>query len=80
MSNSFNQTYKDLAIPYFNEVFLIVDDVLSLQRGFWVARLLKFYHNQNGWKIKSLMFFEKIQKILRILPLVKNGLCKMIGQ
>ncbi len=29
MSNSFNQTYKDLAIPYFNEVFQIVDDVLS---------------------------------------------------
>lgn len=29
MSNLFNQTYKDLAIPYFNEVFQIVDDVFS---------------------------------------------------
>jgi predicted nucleotidyltransferase len=29
MSNSSNQTYKDLAIPYFNEVFQIVDEVLT---------------------------------------------------
>jgi predicted nucleotidyltransferase len=29
MSNSSNQTYKDLAVPYFNEVFQIVDEVLT---------------------------------------------------
>jgi predicted nucleotidyltransferase len=29
MSNTSNQTYKELAIPYFNEVFIIVDEVLS---------------------------------------------------
>lgn len=26
--NSLNQTYKDLAIPYFKEVFDIIDEVL----------------------------------------------------
>lgn len=29
MSNSSNQTYKDLAVPYFNEVFRIVDEILT---------------------------------------------------
>jgi len=29
MSNSSNQTYKDLAVPFFNEVFQIADEVLT---------------------------------------------------
>jgi predicted nucleotidyltransferase len=29
MINTSNQTYKELAIPYFNEVFLIIDEVLA---------------------------------------------------
>ncbi len=29
MSNSSNQTYKDLAVPFFNKVFQIVDEALT---------------------------------------------------